>query len=87
MTETLAETLTARKSTHGDSTEHADCTQTLKATVHEWANWEALSPVQKEAIEMILHKIGRIMTGNPDHHDHWIDIAGYAQLVADRVQK
>jgi len=41
---------------------------------------------QWEAIEMIVHKMGRIVNGNPDKVDHWVDIAGYATLVSDRLQ-
>ena len=41
---------------------------------------------QWEALEMIVHKIGRIVNGNPDKVDHWVDIAGYAKLIADRLQ-
>lgn len=40
---------------------------------------------QWEALEMIVHKVGRIVNGNPDKVDHWTDIAGYATLVADRL--
>jgi hypothetical protein len=39
--------------------------------------------VQKEGLHMILHKIGRIVNGDPDYVDSWLDIAGYATLVAD----
>jgi hypothetical protein len=35
---------------------------------------------------MIVHKISRIVNGNPDKVDHWVDIAGYATLVADRLE-
>jgi hypothetical protein len=41
---------------------------------------------QWEAIEMIVHKMGRILNGNPDKVDNWVDIAGYATLVADRLE-
>jgi hypothetical protein len=41
---------------------------------------------QWEALEMIAHKIGRIVNGDPDYADSWIDIAGYAKLVADELQ-
>ena len=41
---------------------------------------------QREAIDMIIHKLGRIINGNPDKVDHWTDIAGYAKLVADRLE-
>ena len=78
--------LDERKNTHGDFTDHAACTQSLKVVAKNWPNWVELSPVQKEAIEMILHKLGRIMTGNPDHKDHWDDIAGYARLVSQRIE-
>lgn len=35
---------------------------------------------------MIQHKIARILNGDPDYVDNWVDIAGYAKLVADRLQ-
>lgn len=36
---------------------------------------------QLEAIEMIFHKIARIVSGNDTSYaDNWDDIAGYAQL-------
>jgi hypothetical protein len=41
---------------------------------------------QLEALEMICHKIGRIVNGDPNYADSWIDIAGYAKLVADRLE-
>ena len=38
-----------------------------------------------EALHMIFHKIGRLVNGNPNHRDSWVDIAGYAQLVVDII--
>lgn len=35
---------------------------------------------QREALRVICQKISRIVTGNPDYHDNWVDIAGYAEL-------
>jgi hypothetical protein len=40
---------------------------------------------QAEALDMICHKLGRIVNGDPDYADSWVDIAGYAKLVADRL--
>jgi hypothetical protein len=40
-----------------------------------------LSDQQIEALEMIAHKIGRIIAGDPDFDDHWDDIAGYAKIA------
>jgi Domain of unknown function (DUF6378) len=40
-----------------------------------------LQDYQLEAIEMIFHKIARIVSGDdPGYADSWDDIAGYAQL-------
>jgi hypothetical protein len=47
---------------------------------------KTFSDDQWEALEMIVHKIGRIVNGNPNKVDHWVDIAGYAKLVADRLE-
>jgi hypothetical protein len=40
----------------------------------------------QEALDMITSKIARIIIGDSNHIDSWIDIAGYATLVADRLQ-
>jgi hypothetical protein len=45
-------------------------------------NWEKLSLDKKEALEMIQHKVGRILNGDPEYHDSWYDIEGYARLVS-----
>lgn len=45
-----------------------------------------MCPDQQEALDMIAHKLGRILNGDPDYADSWADIAGYARLVADRLE-
>ena len=45
-----------------------------------------LAPDQMLALDMIAVKISRILSGNPSHKDSWIDIAGYAKLVSDRLE-
>lgn len=40
---------------------------------------------QRDALMMIAVKISRILNGDPNHSDNWRDIAGYATLVADRL--
>ena len=45
-----------------------------------------LADDQAEALDMVIHKIARIINGNADHIDSWADIAGYATLVAERLQ-
>lgn len=43
------------------------------------------APDQLEAINMIVNKMARIINGDPHYSDSWRDIAGYATLVADRL--
>jgi hypothetical protein len=93
----LQHVLEQRGKVHGDYGDHARVTQALKNITHNfnkvgpasdkpYAAWYYLSDMQRESLDMIAHKIGRILAGNADYRDHWIDIAGYAQLVADRCK-
>lgn len=79
--EDVQSTLNVRSTTHGDFRANASIMQHLKGIVRAERGWVNLSPSQCEAIEMIIHKLGRILCGNPNHSDHWHDIAGYATLV------
>lgn len=79
------ELLNRRAKTHGDYVIHAQITQALKYVLHEHGSkWNTLTSSQRESLEMILHKIGRIIAGDAGFKDHWDDIAGYAKLVADQ---
>ena len=78
--------LAERSKTHGDFTDNARVMQSLKRIVHSEAGWDRLTDVQREALHMILHKVGRIISGNPNIHDHWDDIAGYAKLTSERIE-
>lgn len=78
--------LTEREKTHGSFVDHARITQRLKDIImDELVNraergQEPLTAMMREAIDMNLHKIGRIIAGDPRLADHWDDIAGYALL-------
>lgn len=80
--------LDARGSRYGDFMSHAEVTQQLKNVMmaHLIKKRKTLVVDQQEALEMIFHKVGRIVNGDPDYVDSWLDIAGYAKLVADRLQ-
>ncbi len=87
MTITIEATLADRGAKYGVFAEHAEITQCLKHIMRETPKWKHLLPDQKECLEMIAHKIGRILNGDPNYHDSWHDIVGYTKLVADRLQK
>jgi len=77
----LTRTLIERGKTHGDFRTNGSIMQRLKTDMRAEPGWDNLTEEQKEALEMIQHKIGRILSGNPNEPDHWKDIAGYATLV------
>lgn len=83
----IEETLKERGNRYGEYHEHARITQNMKRAMADSPNWKSLSDDKKEALEMVAHKIGRILNGDPDYHDSWHDIIGYTKLVADRLQK
>ena len=79
-------TLAERGSRYGSFGEHARITQNLKRAMAESPNWTTLPDDMRETLEMIAHKLGRILNGDPLYHDSWHDIIGYTKLVADRLE-
>ena len=86
-TDDITQVLEERGSRYGAFITHAMITQMLKNTMNTYLTQhkKMLMPDQQEALDMIFHKIGRILNGDPDYADSWVDIAGYAKLVADRL--
>lgn len=84
----IEDTLIARGKQYGAFVDHAQITQELKAVMYDTPAYQEskLTPSQREALEMIQHKVGRILNGNPNHADSWHDIAGYALLVELQLQ-
>lgn len=77
----------ARQRTHGDFTENAQVSQALKFVMEGTAGWKKLSAVQAEVLHQVALKIARILTGDPNVREHWDDLAGYPQLVCERLPK
>lgn len=84
----ITATLNERGARYGTFKGHAEVTQGLKRFMAtELAKrGKVLADDQWEALEMVAHKVGRIINGDPDYADSWVDIAGYAKLVADRLE-
>ena len=74
--------LASRATTHGDFTDVSRVAQDIKSIMTSSKGWPKLRSAQRESLEVIATKIGRILGGDPTHKDHWDDIAGYAELVA-----
>lgn len=83
----IVATLTERGKRYGKFTGHAKVTQELKRVLwNALADKPQLADDQQEALDMICHKLGRIVNGDPNYADSWVDIAGYAKLVSDRLE-
>jgi hypothetical protein len=73
--------LAERQRTHGDFAVMARTAEELDDILSRGVA-RPLSRAQRHALRMILVKIARIVSGDPNHADHWRDIAGYAELTA-----
>lgn len=74
----INETLQARGEHYGNFNTLSIINKKLDAITAEYG--QHLDATQKKAIDMIFHKVSRILNGNPHYADNWHDIAGYAML-------
>lgn len=83
----IDELIEQRGKVHGDFSDNSATSQTFKSYARTMPNWRnnRLSFEQRECIDMILLKIGRIGSGDPNFKDHWDDIAGYAMLAVQII--
>lgn len=77
------EMLAERGARYGRFEDGAEIMQQLKVVSHCSDGWKKMKPIQREAMDMIMHKIGRILNGDPSYDDSWKDIAGFSTLVVD----
>ena len=84
---TINDTLAQRGQRYGSFATQATHTQAIKRLFKKLMGpkWTALKDDQREALDMIANKLGRITNGDPHYADSWHDIAGYAQLVSERL--
>lgn len=81
----ISQTLQERDKTHGSYSNVASVAQRIKDIIR--GNDSNLGQVHKESLDLIATKIARILCGNPNDADHWLDIAGYATLVHNIISK
>ena len=81
----IKDVLEQRAKTHGDFVEVSLYAQSLKDAMRDYGGHSELTSWQCEALDMIASKIARILAGNADEPDHWLDIEGYARLARERI--
>jgi hypothetical protein len=81
----INEVLAERGSRYGKFEDHARISRNLKDAMMNEPGWERLADDQKEALDMTQHKVARIINGDSNYLDSWVDIVGYVQLVINRL--
>jgi hypothetical protein len=76
-----------RKKTHGEFKDVAAISQATKRLWQSQARWAQLTDIQKEGLEYVAHKIARVLSGNSNFRDHWLDISGYVERVLEEIDK
>ena len=84
----LTEILEQRGSRYGKFAHNADIAQYIKSAMRRnpYSKYHELAPDQAEALDMFASKISRLLVGDSNYADNWRDIAGFATLVADRLE-
>ncbi len=81
----ISETLEERGSRYGNYLKQTKISNDLRTRMMNTPGWEVMEVDMEDALTMIAVKLSRILNGTPDYSDNWWDIAGYATLVADRL--
>lgn len=83
----IQDVLSEREKTHGDYLEVSQIAQMLYNDMMASRNGPRLPAFQKEALHMICSKVARLLSGDNLEADHWVDIAGYATLVVNNLER
>ena len=81
----LEKTLAERGAVYGRFADQADISQSLKRVMRAAPGWQELPNDMRESLEMVAHKVARILNGNPNYADSWHDVGGYVALVEKRL--
>lgn len=87
MSTELEQTIAQRRGRYGPLIESGEVAMKLEDYLRSLPGWARLAYDQREALAMVMHKISRIMCGDPDYDDSWIDVAGYVQNVVNRLRE
>lgn len=82
----IDKTLSERGSRYGSFADMAAISQALCEVMRATPGWKRLTPSQREALEMIQHKIARMLNGDPTYEDNAVDIVGYSTLMLKNMQ-
>ena len=81
----VKDVLEQRGNTYGEFKDVARTTELLSNLMPD--KYSERTHSMDMALYMIASKIARIVNGDPEHIDSWVDIAGYAQLVVNELEE
>jgi hypothetical protein len=71
-----------RDEQHGGMEAVGSVSQQIKQAMRGSRNWSRLTSGHQEALDMVAHKIARVLSGaDPHDPEHWVDVAGYPQAA------
>jgi hypothetical protein len=74
-----------RTKTHGEYKDQAEMAERLRETMR--LGYPRFPRYQSAALTLIAEKLSRIITGDSNFEDHWLDIAGYCERVLEILRK
>ena len=79
--------LKQRQKTHGNFTDVAYISQTIKLAMRSGPQWKSMNPAQQEALGMIAVKLARCVCGDATEPDHMNDVIGYSRLYLAHTEE
>lgn len=74
--------LSVRGERYGPFVDQFYMAQYFKDIMRKEPNWQNMAVHKREALDQITLRISRIIHGDADYEDSWLDIEGYAKLGA-----
>lgn len=85
--EEVTNVVVARDSSYGGFSGISTTCQSFKDIARTCPSWENLSPCEREGLDMIFHKITRILYSPNKIRDSWVDIGGYVRATLQALDK
>ena len=73
--ESIHKIINERAKNYGDFREQAKLAIDLKDIIRHGRSYEFMPSYMKESLDMICHKMARIVNGDPKYLDSWVDLA------------
>jgi len=91
MNKTTEELLEERGKRYGSFSSFAEISQEIKSKVYTDLKLDKekreANMIIMEGLDMVVHKLARILNGDPYYLDSWRDLSAYAKLVCDELEK